>query len=314
MSSDSLIGYFHVAQFMHHRVAMNARTPGALAVAPVLAFLAAACGGEPYEASLAADSIGTSATQVSAASDHATVTDDSADTEKASEYRGPSVGAASGFAALAHSAVAAAEGTWVTGSVGVSGASLASITGFDRPTMVYGTDSSAPNSLRTVLTQREVDVLVDDIYLRPCDAKYTELVRDAAGIMTIHPGVTCVDAADADLLLSGTVTLDAGGDPNAFFVIRSNFTLTVADDTQVLLEHGAQACSVFWRAPRTVTVGSRVQLLGTIVAGTALSMNRGSTLVGRALAQTEAVLLAGNTITIPVYDAVGSARTCSHQQ
>jgi len=268
-----------------------------------------------YDESLAADSIGTSATQISAASEPATTTTDrSTDTEKASVYRGPSVGAASGFAALAERAVAAAEGTWVTGNVGVSGASVASITGFDKPTMVYGIDSAAPNSQRTVLTQREVDVLVDDISLRPCDANYTELIGGGAGSLTLHPGITCVDAPDADLLLNGTVTLDARGDPNAFFVIRSNFTLTVADDTRVVLENGAQACGVFWRARQAVAVGSRVQLLGTVVAGTRLSMNSGSTLFGRALAQTDTVLLDGNTITIPVYDAVGSARTCSHQQ
>jgi type VI secretion system secreted protein VgrG len=66
-----------------------------------------------------------------------------------------------------------------------------------------------------------------------------------------------------------------------------------------VLANGAQACGVFWRVKKQITIGKTVQFYGTIIAGTAITMKTGSTLVGRALAQTAGVALDANTITIP---------------
>jgi cytoskeletal protein CcmA (bactofilin family) len=73
-----------------------------------------------------------------------------------------------------------------------------------------------------------------------------------------------------------------------------------------VLANGAQSCSVFWRVKKQVTIGKTALFYGTIIAGTAITMNSGSTLEGRALAQTAGVTLDGNTITIP--------SDCSHAQ
>jgi len=165
-----------------------------------------------------------------------------------------------------------------------------------------------------MLTQREVDALVRDLSARACDAQGTGAASGAAGAVTLHPGVTCLSDADSERPLSGRVILDAGGDPNAFFVIRSKLTLAVADSTEVVLANGAQACGVFWQAGKQVKIGARVEFLGTVIAGTGISVQSGSTLVGRLLAQTEAISLDGNTIIIPTFDSSGGALTCSHEQ
>jgi hypothetical protein len=272
----------------------------------VAALLAISCGGE---ASTAED-------ETASPTSSGATNVDSGDRQSATEsaYRGPSVGPARGFSALARTAIRAVNGVSITGNLGVSGAKVESITGFDPTAYAFGTDSTPPNSLRTVLTQREVDALVDDLSTRDCDARYVSpgAADDATEAVTFHPGVICVDGTSQ--LVSGRVILDAGGDPNAFFVIRSNPTLTVADATQVVLEHGAQACGVFWQARKQVTIGARVEFLGTVIAGTGITMHSGATLIGRALAQTEAVSLDGNTVVIPTFDPVGGARTCSHEQ
>jgi hypothetical protein len=219
------------------------------------------------------------------------------------------VGTAKSFAALAYSSVTAANVSPVTGEVGVSAAAMSSITGFDAATDVkYGNDSLAPNTQRTILAQQDVTALVGNIDPRACDADFTDVVGGLTGDVTLHPGVTCMNSFSADVLLNGHLTLDAGGDPNAFFVIRSNLTLTVADGAQVVLAGGAQACSVFWRVAKQVTIGKTVEFYGTVIAGTAITMKTGSTLVGRALAQTAGVMLDANTITVPT-DAA-----CSHVQ
>lgn len=230
-------------------------------------------------------------------------------------YEGPSVGAAKTFAALAYSAITTANVSTVNGEIGVSAGATSTITGFDAPGDIkYGTDSLAPNSQRTILAQNDVTALVADIDPRACDFDYTDVVGGLTGDITLYPGVTCMNGFSADVLLNGHVTLDARGDSNAFFVIRGNLTLTVANAAQVVLANGAEACGVFWRFSKAVTIGKTVKFYGTIIAGTAITMNTGSTLVGRALAQTAGVMLDANTITIPSDGLIGSAGVCTHVQ
>ena len=230
-------------------------------------------------------------------------------------YEGPSVGRAKTFAALAYSSITAANISPVTGEVGVSASAMSNITGFDAADDVkYGIDSLAPYTQRTILAQEDVTALVGDIDPRACDADYTDVVGGLTGDVTLQPGVTCMNSFSADVLLNGHLTLDAGGDPNAFFIIRSNLTLTVADGAKIVLTGGAQACSVFWRVAKQVTIGKTVEFYGTVIAGTAITMKTGSTLVGRALAQTAGVMLDANTITIPTDAADGLPGSCSHMQ
>jgi hypothetical protein len=114
--------------------------------------------------------------------------------------------------------------------------------------------------------------------------------------------------------VNGHVTLDARGNPNAFFIIRGNMTLTVADAAQVVLANGAEACGVFWRISKQVTIGKTVQFYGTVISGTAITMSSASSLTGRALAQTAGVQLDANTITIPSNGLVGAPGVCTHVQ
>jgi Ice-binding-like len=225
----------------------------------------------------------------------------------AADYTGPSVGKAQTFAALSYSAITTSNISTVVGEIGVSAGAVSKITGFDALSYVkYGTDSLAPNSQRTILAQQDVTALVGDIDPRACDKDLTNVVGGLTGDITLHPGVTCMNSFSADVLVNGHVYLDAGGDPNAFFIIRGNLTLTIADAAQVVLQNGAQACGVFWRISKEVTIGKTVKFIGTVVSGTAITLKSGSTLNGRALAQTAGVQLDANSITIPA--------TCTHAQ
>jgi type VI secretion system secreted protein VgrG len=177
---------------------------------------------------------------------------------------------------------------------------VSNITGFDAASFTkYGNDSLAPNSQRTILAQQDVTALVGDIDPRACDTDLTNVVGGLTGDITLHPGVTCMNSLSADVLVNGHVYLDAGGDPNAFFIIRGNLTLTVADGAEVVLQNGAQACGVFWRISKEVTIGKTAKFFGSVVSGTAITMKSGSTLSGRALAQTAGVQLDANSLIIP---------------
>jgi hypothetical protein len=226
-------------------------------------------------------------------------------------YTGPTVGTAKQFAALAYNSVTSANISNVVGSIGVSAAAMSSITGFDGPLdRKYGMDSLAPNDHLTSIAQGDVTSLVGNIDPRACDADLTDVVGGLTGDITLHPGVTCMNSPSADVLLNGHVYLDAQGDSNAFFILRGNNTLTAADGAEVVLTNGARACGAFWRFSAAITIGKTVQLYGTLIAGTAITMKTGSVLNGRALAQTAAVTLDANTILIPT-DGVND---CPHLQ
>ncbi|MEK6212203.1 MAG: ice-binding family protein [Pseudomonadota bacterium] len=114
----------------------------------------------------------------------------------------------------------------------------------------------------------------------------------------LQPGVYCTDAAltATDVVL----TLDGKGDPNAVWIFRigTNATGTGAltgTGFTVTMAGGGQACNVFWRVAEAVTMTDS-RLIGTILAGAAITMTSGTnTLAGRALA-TAAVTMTNATV------------------
>ena len=55
--------------------------------------------------------------------------------------------------------------------------------------------------------------------------------------------------------LSGTVTLDGGGNPDSVFVFQAGSTLITSASSIVALTNGAQACNVFWAVGSSATLG-----------------------------------------------------------
>jgi hypothetical protein len=109
------------------------------------------------------------------------------------------------------------------------------------------------------------------------------------------PGV--YTASTSLLLSSGSVTLNAQGDPNAVFIFQIGSTLTTSSNTSVSLINGAQACNVFWEVGSSATLGTGTHFVGTIMAADSITANTGATIHGRLLAQTAAVTLENNVIT-----------------
>ena len=99
--------------------------------------------------------------------------------------------------------------------------------------------------------------------------------------------------------VTGTLTLDGQGDPNAVFVFQVGSALTTAVSSRVNLIGGAQAGNVFWQIGSSATLGTSSTFAGSILALTSISVNSGVTLNGRALARNGAVTLIGDTIQRP---------------
>ncbi len=113
------------------------------------------------------------------------------------------------------------------------------------------------------------------------------------GGRTLDPGVY---KAPISAGITGTLTLDAHGDPNAVWVFQIGSTLTTASGSNVSLVNGASPCNVYWQIGSSATLGTNSAFVGTIMAQESITVTTGTTIAGRALARTGAVTLDNNTI------------------
>jgi hypothetical protein len=115
------------------------------------------------------------------------------------------------------------------------------------------------------------------------------------GGTTKPAGVYC---SASSIGVTGTLTLDGGGDPNATFVFQAGTGLTTAGD--IVLINGAQAKNVYWQVGSSATIGTASQWKGNILALTSITLVDNANLLGRALARNGAVSLGtNNVITLP---------------
>jgi hypothetical protein len=122
------------------------------------------------------------------------------------------------------------------------------------------------------------------------------LVADIGGL-TLTPGVYKQSTA---LGITGNLTLDGGGDPNAAWIFQIGSTLTTAaGNSHVILTNGASAHNVFWQVGSSATLGTNTIFQGTIMAQASITLTTGATLNGRAQARTGAVTLDNNTVVVP---------------
>ncbi|MDZ4746722.1 MAG: ice-binding family protein, partial [bacterium] len=103
--------------------------------------------------------------------------------------------------------------------------------------------------------------------------------------------------------ISGTLTFDAQGDPNAIFVIKIGAALNVAANTTLVLANGARAANIYWAVDGAVSILNATIFKGTIIANGAIHLYGGSNLEGRALSVVGAITFADATITVPTNGA-----------
>ena len=124
--------------------------------------------------------------------------------------------------------------------------------------------------------------------------------RDAVppdlGGLTLLPGVY---NRATTMGLTGTVTLNAQGNPNAVFIFQAGSSLITASNSTVALINGASPCNVYWQVGSSATLGTNTTFVGSILALTSASVQTGTTVNGRVLARNGQVSLDTNTITRP---------------
>jgi hypothetical protein len=221
------------------------------------------------------------------------------------------LGSSSNFAILASAAITNIPTSIITGDVGLTPDTGAGITGFSSPGScpeivgrMYAVNASGPTCAlidAALLSNAKTDALA--AFTNANNAVRgtpTPISTNLAGL-TLYPGLYA-SGTTIDLSAGGSLTLDAQGDANAVFVIRSATAITTLSTSQVVLSGGAKASNVFWTAGSAITLGANSIMKGTLVAGTAITLQTGANLEGRALNQgaaAAAISCDSCTITVP---------------
>ncbi|HVL49876.1 MAG TPA: ice-binding family protein, partial [Actinomycetota bacterium] len=197
------------------------------------------------------------------------------------------LGTAESFAVLAGQGVTNTGSTVVSGDLGTW--PNPAITGFPPGTVINGTIHAA--DAVALQAQSDLTIAYDDAASRACDQ---DLTGQDLGGLTLVAGVYCFDTSAQ---LTGELTLDAEGNPDAVFIFKIGSTLITATDSTVNLINGAQACNVFWQVGSSATLGVGSTFAGTILALTSITANTDAQIEGRLLARNGAVTLDSNIVT-----------------
>jgi hypothetical protein len=199
------------------------------------------------------------------------------------------LGTAGSYAVLAGAGVTNTGPTVINGDLGSS--PTPAITGFGGAPggTVNGTIHSADADAASA--QNDLTTAYNDaVGQGPPNMVATEL-----GGSTLTPGV--YEAASGTFGITGTLTLNAQGNPDAVFIFDAATTLTTATASRVSMINGAQACNVFWKVGSSATLGTDSAFAGNILALQSISLNDGVTVQGRLLARNGAVTLINDTVT-----------------
>jgi len=221
------------------------------------------------------------------------------------------LGSCSTFAILASAAITNIPTSAITGDVGLTPDTGANITGFSVPATcpevtgkMYVVDAAGPACAvidPTLLTNAKTDALAAFENARAAARGTPQAISGDLNGLTLYPGLY-ESGTSLEISPGGFLYLDAQGDVNAVFIIRSATSITTEATSQVVLTKGTKASNVYWTAGSAVTLGTSSIMKGTIIAGTGISMLNGANLEGRLLNQgpaAAAITLDANIITVP---------------
>jgi hypothetical protein len=207
------------------------------------------------------------------------------------------LGTSQSFAVLGGSTVTNTGATTITGNLGVSPGS--SVTGFPPGIVTGGTIHAAD----AVAGQAQTDLTTayNTAAGTPCGV---DLTGQNLGGLVLTPGVYCFTSSAA---LTGTLTLNFQGNPNAAFLFKIGSTLTTASASSVILTNNlGVTCppNVNWQVGSSATLGTGSTFVGNILALTSITLTTGANVTGRALARNGAVTLDTNNVSIGACSAV----------
>ncbi len=200
------------------------------------------------------------------------------------------LGSADSFAVLAGTTVTNTNTpTIVHGNLGVWMGSA--VTGFLPGSVSGGTIHAADAT--AMQAQGDLTTAYNLAAGQSCDLNLSG--QDLGGL-TLTPGVYCFDSTAQ---LTGTLSLNALGDPNSVFIFKIGSMLTTASNSSVVFTNGGKGDNVYWQITSSATLGTTTTFAGNLLALTSITLDTGTTIqCGRALARNGAVTMDNNTVAI----------------
>jgi len=215
------------------------------------------------------------------------------------------------FVVLAETQITEADTTGsINGNIGLSGTgtgihvTCAQVTG-----TIYAVDASGPLPCAvnnaTLVNQAVSDMLTSytDAANRipvPTGPNLNPGVAYSSGYniggMTLPPGLYKFGIGKT-AFINTDVTLS--GSASDVWIFQCGADLQVATGVHIILAGGANANNIFWQVSSAAVLDTTSVFNGTILAGTSITMNTGSTMNGRALAQAQ-VTFDGTGAALPV--------------
>jgi hypothetical protein len=202
------------------------------------------------------------------------------------------LGTATNFAVLAGEGITVAgavNSTTIKGDIGSF--ATTTITGLENVTL------NGVNHMGDAVTQQaknDLGIALADASGRTPTVTFSP-IYDLGGL-TLGAGVY---NNPSSLWITGTLTLDGGGDPNARWIFQAGSTLIAGSGSNILLTGGAQASNIYWQVGSSATLGTGSHFEGSILAYESITLNTGAEVIGRALAQNGSVTMEYNTVSIP---------------